>query len=72
MGLELCLDLVSQPCCAVYIFPEKNGIPFELCTVELLKARGCWLPSLLRPTQAGCMAAVCGGGNGGGPLPGGP
>lgn len=37
MGLELYLDLLSQPCRAVYIFAKKNGIPFKLCTTEIFK-----------------------------------
>lgn len=37
MGLELYLDLVSQPCRAIYLFAKKNGIPFEFKLVDLMR-----------------------------------
>uniref|UniRef100_A0A8C0A0Y9 glutathione transferase n=1 Tax=Anas zonorhyncha TaxID=75864 RepID=A0A8C0A0Y9_9AVES len=37
MGLELYLDLLSQPCRALYIFARTNNIPFEFKHVELMK-----------------------------------
>uniref|UniRef100_A0A8C0RRH2 glutathione transferase n=1 Tax=Canis lupus familiaris TaxID=9615 RepID=A0A8C0RRH2_CANLF len=39
MGLELYLDLVSQPCRAVYIFAKRNGIPFELRPVDIFRGQ---------------------------------
>ena len=37
MGLELYLDLLSQPCRALYIFARSNNIPFEFKRVQLAK-----------------------------------
>uniref|UniRef100_A0A8C0GC86 GST N-terminal domain-containing protein n=1 Tax=Chelonoidis abingdonii TaxID=106734 RepID=A0A8C0GC86_CHEAB len=37
MGLELYLDLLSQPCSCIYMFAKKNNIPFDFKPVELLK-----------------------------------
>ncbi|XP_063271988.1 glutathione S-transferase theta-1-like isoform X2 [Prinia subflava] len=39
MGLELYLDLLSQPCRALYIFARSNNIPFELKRVQLAKGQ---------------------------------
>ncbi|XP_066465872.1 glutathione S-transferase theta-1-like [Tiliqua scincoides] len=39
MGLELYLDLISQPCRSVYIFAKKNNIPFELKHTLLSKGQ---------------------------------
>ncbi|XP_026885810.2 glutathione S-transferase theta-1b [Electrophorus electricus] len=37
MGLEMYLDLFSQPCRSVYIFARKNNIPFDFKKISLLK-----------------------------------
>ncbi|XP_038618852.1 glutathione S-transferase theta-2-like [Tachyglossus aculeatus] len=39
MGLQLYLNLLSQPCRAVYIFAKKNRIPFELKTLDYLSGQ---------------------------------
>ncbi|XP_068182461.1 glutathione S-transferase theta-1b [Antennarius striatus] len=37
MALKLYLDMVSQPCRAVYMFAKKNNIPFTFKHVSLMK-----------------------------------
>ncbi|XP_074055905.1 glutathione S-transferase theta-2-like [Macrotis lagotis] len=39
MGLELYLDLISQPCRAVYLFAKANRIPFEVKPIELFQGQ---------------------------------
>uniref|UniRef100_K7F7G6 glutathione transferase n=1 Tax=Pelodiscus sinensis TaxID=13735 RepID=K7F7G6_PELSI len=39
MVVELFLDLLSQPCRALFIFAKKNNIPFEFKHVELIKGQ---------------------------------
>lgn len=64
MGLELYLDLLSQPCRSIYIFARTNNIPFEFKHVELFKGeedglgwagrrgRGVRSPALSAPLSA--------------------
>lgn len=42
MGLELYLDLLSQPCRAVFLFARCNNIPFEFKRLELMKGERGW------------------------------
>ncbi|XP_034498373.1 glutathione S-transferase theta-1 isoform X1 [Ailuropoda melanoleuca] len=57
MPLELFLDLYSPPCRAIYIFAMKNGIPFELRSVEL--GRGEHLkPEFLKVNPLGKVPAL--------------
>ncbi|OBS82701.1 hypothetical protein A6R68_23302 [Neotoma lepida] len=39
MGLELYVDMLSQPSRAVYIFAKRNGIPFQKHTVDIIKGQ---------------------------------
>uniref|UniRef100_A0A670JRP2 glutathione transferase n=1 Tax=Podarcis muralis TaxID=64176 RepID=A0A670JRP2_PODMU len=55
MVLELYLDLLSQPCRAVYLFAKKNNIPFEFRAVELFKGE----------LNAPAFRLLCAGGEGG-------
>lgn len=62
MGLELYLDLLSQPCRALYIFARTNNIPFEFKHVELMKGER-WRrgkpPGNPPGTPRGVLGRVC-------------
>ncbi|RMC06019.1 hypothetical protein DUI87_17564 [Hirundo rustica rustica] len=67
MGLELYLDLLSQPCRSIYIFARSNNIPFEFKHVELFKGLTCAFyqaitfkkPYLGLPTSPDSVAWFC-------------
>lgn len=41
MGLEIYLDLFSQPCRSVYIFAKKNNIQFDYKKIALFDGMHC-------------------------------
>uniref|UniRef100_A0A8D2J7N1 GST N-terminal domain-containing protein n=1 Tax=Varanus komodoensis TaxID=61221 RepID=A0A8D2J7N1_VARKO len=70
MEPELYLDLLSQPCRAVYIFAKRNNIPFALRDVQLFRGEGAgasraspggagWLRAPRRGSCCPCDAKAC-------------